>query len=152
MKISTLYARYATIANGLQAPLLFAIRLYWGLQFVQTGWGKLSHFSRTVAFFASLGLPLPQLNAALAGSTELFGGALLALGLGARVAALPLIFTMFVAYATAEHEALAALFRDPAKFTGATPFLFLYAALLVLAFGPGCWSLDHWLGRRKATA
>jgi putative oxidoreductase len=152
MKISALYARYATLANYVQGPLLLAIRLYWGLQFVQTGWGKLSHLGRTAEFFANLHLPLPQLNAALAGSTELLGGALLAIGLGARVAALPLIFTMFVAYATAEHEALAAIFRDPDKFTGATPFLFLYAALLVLAFGPGCWSLDHWLGRRKATA
>jgi putative oxidoreductase len=151
MKISALYACYATVANYVRAPLLLVIRLYWGLQFVQTGWGKLSHFSRTVAYFASLDLPLPQLNAALAGGTELIGGALLAIGLGARLAALPLIFTMFVAYATAEHEALAALFRDPDKFTGATPFLFLYAALLVLAFGPGGWSLDHWLGRRRAT-
>jgi putative oxidoreductase len=152
MKISALYARYATVANYAQGPLLLTIRLYWGLQFVQTGWGKLSHLGRTAEFFANLHLPLPQLNAALAGGTELFGGALLAVGLGARVASLPLIFTMFVAYATAEHEALAAIFRDPDKFTGATPFLFLYAALLVLAFGPGCWSLDHWLGRRKATA
>ncbi|HTZ20113.1 MAG TPA: DoxX family protein [Opitutaceae bacterium] len=151
MKISALYARYATVVNYVQAPLLLVIRLYWGLQWVQTGWGKLSHFSRTVAFFTSLGLPLPQLNAALASGTELCGGVLLAVGLGARLAALPLVFTMFVAYATAEHEALAAIFRDPDKFTAATPFLFLYAVLLVLAFGPGFWSLDHWLGRRQAT-
>ena len=152
MKISTLYTRYATIANCLQAPLLFAVRLYWGGQFVMTGWGKLTHLSRTAEFFANLHLPMPLANAAMAGGTEFLGGLALVLGLGARVAALPLIFTMFVAYATAEHEALAALFRDPDKFTAATPFLFLYAALLVLAFGPGCWSLDHWLGRRNAAA
>jgi len=152
MKISALYTRYSTVANGVQAPLLLVIRLYWGLQFVQAGWGKLSHLDRTAGFFANLHLPLPLANAALAGGTEFFGGLALVIGLGARMAALPLIFTMFVAYATAEHEALAAIFRDPDKFTAATPFLFLYAALLVLAFGPGCWSLDHWLGQRKATA
>jgi putative oxidoreductase len=151
MKISSLYASYATIANYVQAPLLLAIRLYWGGQFIMTGWGKLSHLDRTADFFANLHLPFPLANAALAGGTEFLGGLALVLGLGARVAALPLIFTMFVAYATAEHEALAAVFRDPDKFTAATPFLFLYAALLVLAFGPGCWSLDHWLGRRRAT-
>ena len=152
MKISSLYASYATVAHYVQAPLLLAIRLYWGGQFIMTGWGKLSHLDRTAGFFANLHLPLPLANAALAGGTEFLGGLALVLGFGARLAALPLIFTMFVAYATAEHEALAAIFRDPNKFTAATPFLFLYATLLVLAFGPGCWSLDHWLGRRKATA
>jgi putative oxidoreductase len=150
MKISQLHATYASLANYLQAPLLLLIRLYWGGQFIQTGWGKLTHFSRTAGYFSGLGIPLPHLNAALAGGTELLGGLLLVLGLGARVAAVPLLFTMAIAYATAEHEALAAIFADPDKFTAATPFLFLYAALLVLAFGPGAWSLDRWLGCRTA--
>ncbi|MBA4136297.1 MAG: DoxX family protein [Opitutus sp.] len=132
----------------LQSPLLLLIRLYWGWSFAQTGWGKLTHLERTAEFFGSLGLPAPKLNALAAGATECVGGALLALGLFARPAALPLIFTMLVAYATADREALQAILRDPEQFTGAAPFLFLLASVLVLAFGPGRWSLDHLRARR----
>jgi hypothetical protein len=45
---------------------------------------------------------------------------------------------------------LQAIFRDPDKFTAATPFLFLLAVLVVLAFGPGKISLDY-LWRRRIT-
>ncbi len=140
------------LAAHLQAPLLLVVRLYWGWSFAQTGWGKLMHLDRTAEFFASLGLPAPKLNALAAGATECFGGVLLVLGLFARPAAAPLAFTMAVAYATADREALQAVFSDTDKFTGAAPFLFLLASLLVLAFGPGKWSLDHFRPRRAAQA
>jgi putative oxidoreductase len=138
------------LAAHLQSPLLFVLRVYWGWSFAQTGWGKLMHVERTAEFFASLNLPAPKLNAIAAGSTECAGGVLLALGLFARPAALPLVFTMIVAYVTADREAVQAIFSDTDKFTGAAPFLFLLVALLVLAFGPGKWSLDHLRARRVA--
>jgi putative oxidoreductase len=150
MNLSSLYAKYSAIADCAQAPLLLIVRLYWGGQFIQTGWGKLAHLGKIAEYFASLHIPFPLVNATLAGGTEFLGGIALVLGLGARVAALPLLFTMGVAYATAEHDALAAIFTDPDKFTGATPFLFMYTILLVLAFGPGLLSVDHWLGRTSA--
>ncbi|HLP26172.1 MAG TPA: DoxX family protein [Acidobacteriota bacterium] len=131
------------LASSLQTPLLFVLRVYWGWSFAQTGWGKLMHLDRTAEFFASLNLPMPKLNAIAAGATECVGGALLALGLFARPASVPLIVTMLVAYVTADRDALQALFSDPDKFFSAAPFLFLFASLLVLAFGPGKWSLDH---------
>jgi len=151
MSIRTLLAFYARAAGWLQAPLLLLLRLYWGASFAQTGWGKLTHLERTAHYFAGLGLPAPTLNALAAGTTECVGGALLCVGLGSRLAALPLIFTMGVAYATAEREALTAIFSDPDKFTSATPFLFLLTALLVLAFGPGTLSVDAWLERRRGS-
>ncbi|HVT72216.1 MAG TPA: DoxX family protein [Lacunisphaera sp.] len=148
MKIRALYEKFETFASWLPSPLLLVIRLYWGISFVQTGWGKLMHLDRTAAYFTDLGLPVPKVNAFMAGSTECFGGLLLALGLCARGAAVPLIFCMLVAYATADGEALRAIFSDPDKFTGATPFLFFYAALIVLAFGPGKLSLDTLVFRK----
>ena len=57
---------------------------------------------------------------------------------------------MSVAYLTAEREALNSFFSDPDKFTGATPFLFLFAALIVFAFGPGKIALDALVFRDKA--
>jgi putative oxidoreductase len=150
MPLRALLAKFDALASFLQSPLLLVIRLYWGWQFAQTGWGKLTHLERTAGFFASLDLPAPKLNAILAGATECLGGILLALGLLARPASVPLVFCMLVAYWTADHDAVIALPSDPDKFVTATPFLFLFASLLVLAFGPGRLSLDGLLLRKAA--
>lgn len=152
MQLAPLFARLDSVASYLQSPLLLLIRLYWGFQFAQTGWGKLTHLERTAGYFGSLGIPAPKVNAILAGGTECLGGALLFLGLFARPASVPLIGTMLVAYYTADREALQAIVSDPDKFVSAAPFLFLFAALIILAFGAGRFSLDALLGRggRKA--
>lgn len=136
-------------AVALQSPVLLIVRLYWGIAFAQTGFGKLMNLDRTAGFFDSLGIPLPHLNAIAAGATEFFGGVLLALGLFARPAALPLIFTMAVAYGTAHREELGQILSNPDQFTGADPFLFLLASVIVLAFGPGRWSADAVIARRS---
>lgn len=148
MKLADLIRRIRSLGNLLQSPLLLVIRLFWGWQFMIAGWGKLNNLERTAGFFSELHLPFPQLNAVLAGSAECFGGALLLIGFMSRLAALPLIFTMMIAYATAEHEALAAILSEPDKFTSAAPFLFLFASLMIFAFGPGAVSVDQWLVRR----
>ena len=88
----------------------------------------------------------------MAGATECGGGVLLALGLFARPASIPLIFTMLVAYWTADREALMAITSDPDKFLSAAPFLFLLASVIVLAFGPGKLSLDALLGKNTGVA
>ncbi|MBI5767560.1 MAG: DoxX family protein [Verrucomicrobia bacterium] len=152
MNFSSAYAKLdgllATLGGWVQPVLLLAIRLYWGWSFFLTGKGKLLNLDKTASFFGDLGLPLPKLNAILAGATECAGGLLLLLGLASRVASVPLTVTMIVAYATADKEAVAALFSDPEKFTSAAPFLFLLASLIVFAFGPGRLSVDAWLSRR----
>ena len=152
MQLRPLLAKFDRAASLLQSPLLLIIRLYWGYAFMQTGWGKLMNLDRTAGFFETLHIPMPRLNAIMAGSTECFGGVLLALGLFARPAAVPLTFTMLVAYATADREALLGIFSAPDKFLGADPFLFLLAAVIVLAFGPGKFSLDALLGRKAPAA
>ena len=146
--IGTLESILTKIGQFLQAPLLLIIRLYWGWSFAQTGWGKLTNLERTTSYFASLDLPAPKLNAIAAGSTELVGGTLLALGLFTRFVSPALITIMLFAYITADREALFAITSDGDKFTGADPFLFLYAALIVFAFGPGKLSIDA-LARKK---
>jgi putative oxidoreductase len=152
MKLRPLLDKFDCVASYLQSPLLLVIRLYWGWQFSQSGWGKLMHLEKTTAFFTELDLPMPKVNAVMAGATECFGGALLALGLFARPVAVPLAFTMIMAYATADKEALHAIFRETDKFLEAAPFLFLFASLIVLAFGPGKLSLDALFFRKPATA
>jgi len=149
MKIRAALEKFEALAASLQSPLLLVIRLYWGWSFAQTGWGKFMRIDEVAAWFGdALHLPLHKLNAILAASTELVGGVLLALGLFARVASVPLIGTMLVAYATAHREELAGIFRDPEAFLGAAPFTYLAASVVVLAFGPGRFALDAWRARR----
>jgi len=144
-----IYTFYKTVISRLQSPLLLAVRLYWGWQFFQTGLGKLTNIPKVVDLFTILGIPLPTFNAYFVGSLECAGGALLFLGLGSRVIALPLTFNMLVAYITADRVALFSIFSDPGKFYAADPYTFLFASLLILIFGPGRFSLDYAIGHLR---
>jgi putative oxidoreductase len=135
------------IAAWFQPLFLLIIRLYWGWQFFETGKGKLSDIPKVTGFFQSLGIPLPGLNAYLAGSTECFGGLLLLVGLGCRVTTIPLIITMIVAYITASPDVVKHIFSKPDDFVTADPFLFMLAAVIIFLFGPGPLSLDGLIGR-----
>lgn len=150
MNFSSVVQRFEKAADNLQSPLLLAVRLFWGFQFARTGWGKLMNLDRTAEFFASINIPAPKLNAIMAGGTECLGGVLLMLGLFSRIASVPLVVTMLVAYVTADRETLMAIVSEPDKFTSAAPFLFLFASVIVLAFGPGAFSLDRVLAGRRA--
>ncbi|MCB0353911.1 MAG: DoxX family protein [Bdellovibrionales bacterium] len=146
-KTKFLYEKYTSLLTHGQDVLLLVIRLYWGWSFFRTGLGKFQNFDKVVGFFTSLGIPLPEVNVVMAAGTEMIGGLLLLAGLGSRVVTVPLIFTMCVAYATAHTTELSMIFSEPDKFTGAPPFLFLYASVLVLLFGPGKYALDSMWGR-----
>jgi putative oxidoreductase len=143
-----LYSRFTSLASYLQSPLLLAVRLYWGWQFAQSGWEKLHNIAKITSFFASLNIPFPAANAHFISGLEFVGGILLILGLGTRLVGLLLAANMFVAYWTADHEALVSIFSDPGKFYAADPYTFLFAALMVLIFGAGLFSLDALLATR----
>ena len=147
--ISRAYQLYTWAADSLKSPFLLAVRLYWGWQLMQSGWGKLHNLGGVTEFFTSLGLPAPHFTAIAISNLELFGGALLALGLGSRIIGLVLSVNMLMAYITADREALMSVFSDPGKFYNADPFTFLMASLLVFIFGAGSLSIDY-LVQRKA--
>ena len=142
-----LYQKCADLASLLKSPFLLAVRLYWGWQLVQSGWGKLHHLDRVTEFFASLNLHAPGVTAHFVSGLELVGGIALILGLGARLFGLVLTVNMLVAYWTADRDALTAFFSDPGKFYNADPYTFLFAALMVLIFGAGLFSMDAVLER-----
>ena len=141
------------IASGaaLQSPILLVLRLYFFWQLFLTGKGKLANIGKVSEFFASLGIPLPTVNAYFIGSLECFGSLLLIIGLASRPLALLVLLSMIVAYVTADFEAVSAIFSDPDKFVKADPFPFLLTALIVFVFGPGRFSVDALLkwGSRK---
>ena len=141
-KLEALYRWFVKAASALQSPFLLLIRLFWGWQFWQSGWAHLTNMPKFIEFFSSLGIPAPTLNAYFVAVLETVGGILLALGLGSRVIALLLAGDMFVAFVTADREALMSIFSETDKFYAAAPYTFLFAALIVLIFGPGKLSLD----------
>jgi putative oxidoreductase len=145
------YRLLIRVSSNLRSPFLLAVRLYWGWQFMQTGWGKLMDLGKVVGFFTDLGIPAPALNAYFVSVLEFGGGLLLILGLGSRLIALPLVVDMLIAYITADREALFSVFSNPDKFTAAAPYTFLIASLVVLIFGPGRVSLDALLAARRGT-
>src|ERR1700741_361211 len=93
-------------ASSLESPFLLGVRLYWGWQFMQAGWGKLHDIGKVIGFFTELGIPAPMLNAYFVSALEFAGGLLLVVGLGSRLIGLLLTVDMIVAYITADREAL----------------------------------------------
>jgi putative oxidoreductase len=130
------------------------MRLTWGHQALNAGIGKLSNITNVILFFEGLHIPFPHFNAYLVGIVETFGGAMLMLGLGSRLAAIPLAITMLVALSTAHAPDLSELrfLTDPNLLVRQAPYPLLITSLLVLVFGPGRVSLDalirRWAERR----
>ena len=134
--------KFCHYADYLQHLFLLFVRLYWGVQLMQSGWGKLHNLDKVTDFFTSLNLPMPHQMAVIISCLEFFGGFLLAAGLFSRLISLVLTINMLMAYITADKEALHSIFSDPDKFTAAAPYVFLIASLIVFVFGPGIFSLD----------
>ena len=147
-KLLEVYERFAVLVSYLQSPFLLVVRLYWGWQLVQSGWGKLHHLDKVSDFFTSLNLPAPGVTAHFVSGLEFVGGLLLILGLGSRLIGLILSVNMLVAYWTADRDALFAVFSDPGKFYNADPYTFLFASAMVLVFGAGLFSVDALLKKR----
>jgi len=137
------YARYVGAVSLLQHPLLLACRLYWGGMFIPRGFNKLTHLKVTAEQFAFWHIHPSYPSAIAAGTTELVCGSLLVIGLASRIAVVPLIVTMIVAYFTAHADEVTNLFT----FVTAPPFLNLLTCVLVLVFGPGVFSVDYLIGR-----
>ncbi len=141
--------RFQSLAVCAQSPLLLLIRLYWGWQFMQDGWGKLTHQERVTQFFTSLSLPAPGATALFVALVELIGGALFAFGVASRLVSLVLFLNMTMAYLSVPDDRVNFLhiLSNPSDFYGATPYTYWFAALLILVFGPGTYAVDRLLGR-----
>jgi putative oxidoreductase len=149
LKLSDLHERLFQLVSNAQTPFLLVVRLYWGWQLAQSGWGKLHNLDKVAEFFTSLNLPFPAQMAVFIACVEFFGGIFFALGLFSRMSALVLTVNMLMAYIIADREAFFSFFSDPDKFSAAAPYVFLFASILVLTFGPGKLCIDE-LFRRFA--
>jgi len=143
---------FALVCNKLQSVLLLLIRLYWGWQLAEDGWGKLHHLDRVSEYFATLHMPMPAQTALFVSIVELVGGITLAIGLFTRLTAFVLFINMTVAFLAAEKDAFVAVVSNPDKFQGASAYNDWFAVLLILILGPGLFAIDTLLGRGKQNA
>jgi uncharacterized membrane protein YphA (DoxX/SURF4 family) len=90
------------VVRGLDFLGPLALRIYLAPLFILSGYNKLSHIEDLVPWFASMGIPAPEVMVWLAALTEFFGGIALVAGLAVRWFAIPLMITMIVA-ATSAH-------------------------------------------------
>jgi putative oxidoreductase len=141
-RITKLHDRFFALIANAQSPFLLFVRLYWGWQLWQSGWGKLHNLDKVTGFFTGLNLTAPAQMAVFIACVEFFGGILFVLGAFSRVTSLVLTVNLTMAYVLADREALFSVFSDPDKFMAAAPFTFLFASLLVSIFGAGKLSAD----------
>ncbi len=134
------------ISDWAGSLLSLAIRLFVGWQFFKAGMVKVGDWDATLALFQTeYHVPVlpPALAALMGASGELVFPALLAAGIASRPAALGLFVVN--AMAVLSYPALFE-FECPAAIND---HFYWGALLLVLvAFGPGRFSLDHWLARK----
>ena len=119
-------------------------RALFALTFIVTGWQKITDFSGTVGFLASAGLPFPSLLTAASIVLEFGGGLAILLGWKTRWAALGLV--VFVLVVTPIFHAFWS--APPAQAMMQQVYFLknvaiLGGAVLLLAFGPGRYSIDR---------
>ncbi len=93
--------------------------------------------------FVKIGIPLPELSAPFVGLVEILCGALLLLGLAARLAAIPLIVNMAVAIATTKIPILLANGFWAMAHEARTDYSMLMGLIFLLITGAGAWSVDR---------
>jgi putative oxidoreductase len=148
------YSAVSSAMSRLENLLLLAIRLYWGYQFMQDGWGKLTHLDKVTDFFTSLNLPAPHMTALAVALIELCGGFLFTFGIASRLTSLVLFVNMTMAYLSVPDDRanFFHIFSKPEDFYGASPYTYWFAALLILILGPGLFAVDtllkRWVGIR----
>ena len=123
---------------------LSILRMILGWTFFKSGAGKLFGWfgypgiAATTVFFEKIGMPVPDVSAYAFGGIEFICGALLFVGLFTRIAATPLLITIYIA--------LLAVHREAAYHY---PILIYASCFVLIQHGGGRFSLDRLISQKE---
>ena len=140
---------------------IILLRLMAGGVFLWEGMLKFIYVNQGVGRFTKLGLPFPQATANMVGVLEIVGGILLITGFLTRAIAIPFVIEMLVAILSTKISLY--LGTSPLPLPPVPPQIGLWAVLhevrseyaqlmttmFLLMAGPGRWSLDALLVRKR---
>lgn len=138
-----------------------AIRLMAGGVFFWEGLLKFVYANQGIGRFTKLGLPVPHVLAPAIAVLEIGGGLLVMGGLGTRLIAVPFIIEMVVAMLSTKigvYLGTSPLPKPPSPPTVGiwavlheirSDYAQIMSCIFLLVAGPGPWSLDAWLQKRR---
>lgn len=145
------YNPSASWSSGTDGLVLLLARLLLAWVYLDSGIAKLTHWQDGLAEVAGLGLPAPALMLTLTVVTQLVAGLAIAIGYGARLGALALIgFTLFATVLAHNYWAYEGVDRIRQKITFFEHMAIIGGFLVLVARGPGPWSIEA-LRRRAST-
>jgi len=134
----------AQILSTDRSKTTILIRLIVGAVFVSEGIQKfLFPEERGSGRFEKIGLPFPEFLGDFVGFFEILCGLLVLIGLFSRLAAIPLIIIMIVAFATTKAEVLANQGFWELLHGSRTDWAMLLGSIFILIAGSGKWSFDR---------
>jgi len=143
--LTTIYTLSKNILQNFQSLALLLARLIVAYGFLEPALMKWNDMGAVAQWFGSMGIPFPTLNAYMAGTTEIVGVVLVALGLFTRLISIPMMIIMVVAIMTVHlaHGFSAGNngFEIPLYYM---LFLFIFAT-----HGAGKFSVDYFLFEKE---
>lgn len=138
------------VLNTSNDKAIFLIRLMVGLVFLSEGIQKfLFPAIRGAGRFEKIGLPAPEFLGSFVGTFEIVCGALILLGLLTRLAAIPTLIIMLVAFATTKSEILVNEGFWSMMHGSRTDWAMLLGSLFLILKGGGWFSLDKVLHHKN---
>jgi len=137
------------VLDALQSPFTWVARWYVSWQFLKSGYLKVTSWDSTLYLFENeYHTPLlsPHAAAIAAAFGELFFPLLLVFGLASRIGALGLFAVNLVAVISYAHVLLV----EGSEAALAQHVLWGATAAFLIIFGPGKWSIDHYLQSRRS--
>jgi putative oxidoreductase len=153
MNLQALYRRLdvaSKLADLFQSPFALAARIYVSWVFLKSGYLKVSDWDQTLSLFEfEYHVPLlsPFWGAVSGAAGELVFSALLIMGLGGRLPAIGLFAVNILAVISYQQVLLA----DAGIVGLGQHQLWGFILLMLIVYGPGNWSLDRLLSRKKQT-
>lgn len=139
-----------TLPQTARDALMLVARIVLGVVLIAHGWQKFAQYGigGVSASFEKMGVPLPAVSAVFAAVVELIGGLALLAGAATVVAGLLVVLDMLGAFVLVHIGNGVFVTDNGFELVG----VIAAAALLLVAAGPGRYSVDHALAGRRRTA